>query len=305
METAAKGKILRVRKSGANGENKPFHTSLKVLRIGLKDMAYKKKTWKFRRAIEVMEYHTARYGAPGQKREKKRKPTKEDMEKVNQYTKERKARHKLRTYFYKNDYFSCLTYAKDARPPDMQAAKKDWSDALRIIRREYKKRGVDTIYWMRNIEVGTKGAWHIHLVINRIPDTDIILKKAWTKGKVMNQLLYERGEFRELAAYITKTPRTDSRLRESDFMPSRNMPIPEPIEKTYFHWKSWNKIKIPEGYYLEKETIHEGKNPITGHSYRTYTLIKLGEDDIDREDWIPPGKKKKRKKRKKVKKCRE
>ena len=56
-------------------------------------MAYKKKTWEFRRAIEVMEYHTARYGAPGQKREKKKKPTKEDMEKVNQYTKERKAKH--------------------------------------------------------------------------------------------------------------------------------------------------------------------------------------------------------------------
>ena len=86
-------------------------------------MAYKKKTWEFRRAIEVMEYHTARYGAPGQKREKKKKPTKEDMEKVNQYTKERKARHRLRTYFYKNDYFSCLTYRVDARPPDMQAAK--------------------------------------------------------------------------------------------------------------------------------------------------------------------------------------
>ena len=70
-------------------------------------MAYKKKTWEFRRAIEVMEYHTARYGAPGQKREKKKKPTKEDMEKVNQYTKERKARHRLRKYFYKNDYLSC------------------------------------------------------------------------------------------------------------------------------------------------------------------------------------------------------
>lgn len=104
-------------------------------------MAYKKKTWEFRRAIEVMEYHTARYGAPGQKREKKKKPTKEDMEKVNQYTKERKARHRLRKYFYKNDYFSCLTYRVDARPPDMQEAKKDWSEALKIIRREYKKRG--------------------------------------------------------------------------------------------------------------------------------------------------------------------
>ena len=157
-------------------------------------MAYKKKTWEFRRAIEVMEYHTARYGAPGQKREKRKKPTKEDMEKVNQYTKERKARHRLRTYFYKNDYFSCLTYRVDARPPDMQAAKRDWSEALKIIRREYKKRG-EQLFWMRNIEVGTKGAWHIHLAINRIPDTDVILKKAWTKGKVVNQLLYEQGEY--------------------------------------------------------------------------------------------------------------
>ena len=109
---------------------------------------------------------------------------------------ERKARHRLRTYFYKNDYFSCLTYKVEERPPDMKAAKKDWSDALNIIRREYKKRG-EQLFWMRNIEVRTKGAWHIHLIINRIPDTDVILKKAWTKGKVVNQLLYEQGEYKE------------------------------------------------------------------------------------------------------------
>lgn len=244
-------------------------------------MAYKKKTWEFRRAIEVMEYHTARYGAPGQKREKKKKPTKEDMEKVNQYTKERKARHRLRKYFYKNDYFSCLTYRVDARPTDMKEAKKDWSAALGIIRREYKKRG-EPLFWMRNIEVGTKGAWHIHLVINRIPDTDVILKKAWTKGKVVNQLLYEQGEYKELAAYITKSPRTDNRLKDADYQPSRNMPLPEPKEKIYLHWKTWNKIKIPEGYYLDPDSVHEGENPKTGYPYRTYTLLKLGEDTEER-----------------------
>ena len=117
--------------------------------------------------------------------------------------------------------------------PDVQAAKKDWSEALKIIRREYKKRG-EQLFWMRNIEVGTKGAWHIHLAINRIPDTDVILKKAWTKGKVVNQLLYEQGEYKELAAYITKTPRTDNRLRESNYDASRNMPLPEPKEKDLY-----------------------------------------------------------------------
>lgn len=275
-------------------------------------MAYKKKTWEFRRAIEVMEYHTGRYGAPGQKRAKKKKPTKEDMEKVNRYTKERKARHRLRTYFYKNDYFSCLTYKVEERPPDMKAAKKDWRNALDIIRREYKKRG-EQLFWMRNIEVGTKGAWHIHLIINRIPDTDIILKKAWKKGKIVNQLLYEQGEYKELAAYITKTPKTDNRLKEADFAPSRNMPLPEPKEKIYLHWKTWNKIKIPEGYYLDPESIHEGESPTNGYPYRTYTLLKLGEDTEERtSSKIPkqPGKPKRKKKKgknkgKKGRKCKE
>lgn len=275
-------------------------------------MAYKKKTWEFRRAIEVMEYHTGRYGAPGQKREKKKKPTKEDMEKVNQYTKERKARHRLRTYFYKNDYFSCLTYKVEERPPDMKAAKKDWSNALDVIRREYKKRG-EQLFWMRNIEVGTKGAWHIHLIINRISDTDVILKKAWTKGKVVNQLLYEQGEYKELAAYITKTPKTDNRLKKTAFDASRNMPLPEPKEKIYLHWKTWNKIKIPEGYYLDPESVHEGENPTNGYPYRTYTLLKLREDTEERtSSKIPkqPGKPKRKKKKgknkgKKGRKCKE
>lgn len=275
-------------------------------------MAYKKKIWEFRRAIEVMEYHTGRYGAPGQKRAKKKKPTKEDMEKVNRYTKERKARHRLRTYFYKNDYFSCLTYKVEERPTDMKAAKKDWRKALDIIRREYKKRG-EQLFWMRNIEVGTKGAWHIHLVINRIPDTDVILKKAWTKGKVVNQLLYEQGEYKELAAYITKSEKTDNRLREADFAPSRNMPLPEPKEKIYLHWKTWNKIKIQEGYYLDPESVHEGENPTNGYPYRTYTLLKLGEDTEERtSSKIPkqPGKPKRKKKKgknkgKKGRKCKE
>ena len=99
---------------------------------------------------------------------------------------------------------------------------------------------------------------------------------------MVNQLLYEQGEYKELAAYITKTPRTDNRLRESNYDASRNMPLPEPKEKIYLHWKTWNKIKIPEGYYLDPDSVHEGQNPKTGYPYRTYTLLKLGEDTEER-----------------------
>ena len=57
-------------------------------------MAYEKKTYRYRNAIEIEERHTGRYGAPGLKRQKKKKPTPEQMERQNQHNKEKKARRK-------------------------------------------------------------------------------------------------------------------------------------------------------------------------------------------------------------------
>lgn len=253
---------------------KGFYGLLKILKIGLDTMAYKKKIYKFRNAIEIEEFHTARYGAPGQKRAKKKKATPEQIEKRNQYNKEKLARHRLREYFKVNDYFSTLTYRREERPEEMDQAKQHFSKFIRKVRKEYRKRGFE-LRWLRNIEVGTKNGWHIHIVINRIPDTDLILAGAWEKGSVKNTLIYEKGEFRELAAYITKTPRTDSRLRETSYSSSKNLPLPEPEEKTYSYWKTWKEIKIQEGFYLDEDSFHEGVNPVTGYTYRVYTLLRI------------------------------
>lgn len=234
---------------------------------------YKRLTYVFDNAIEVYEYLDGRYGAPGEKREKKKQATPEQIKKRNQWNKERKARHRLRTYMKVNDYFVDLTYRKDRRPPDMDTAKKHFSKFLDCVRKEYKKRGA-VLLWMRNIEFGKKGAAHIHLIINRIPDTDIILAEAWKEhGKVFYQLLYEKGEFKELAEYITKTPDTDSRLRETDYAPSRNMPLKEPKKKRFVQWKK--EPREEKGFYLDKESLHEGNNPVTGYKYRCYTLIRI------------------------------
>lgn len=240
-------------------------------------MAFEKTITELKRGRYEEERHTARYGAPGQKRKKKQKPTPEQVERQNQWNREKKVRMRLLEYFGEGDYFSTLTYRKEERPVDMEMAKAHFSVLLRIIRREYKKRGA-VLYWMRNIEVGTKGGWHIHLLINRIPDTDQILQKAWTHGKTVNQLTYENGGFRELAAYVTKTPRTDSRLKETHFDSSRNMPLPEPKKKVYRHWKTWKDIRVPEGFYLDKDSVREGVNPVTGYPYRSYVLLRLNVD---------------------------
>lgn len=235
---------------------------------------FKQKVYRFKNVIEVEEYHNGRYGAPGQARQKKRKATKEQMKKRNQFNKEKRARHRLREHFKKNDYFSCLTYKKEERPPDMGTAKQQFKKCMNKVRKEYRKRGHELKY-LRNIEVGTKGGWHIHLVINRIPDTDIILKESWEYGKVVNQLLYEKGDFTELAGYITKTPDTDPRLKETDYRTSKNLPLPEPEEKVIKRGSLENEPRPRKGFYLDKESYHEGINPVTGYKYRYYTMIRI------------------------------
>lgn len=240
-------------------------------------MAYVKLIWRFPNAVEVKEYHAGRYGAPGERRQARARPTPEQVARYNQKQKEERCRHRLREHFRENDYFVTLTYAKDKRPEDMEAAKKDFRKFIRAVAKEYKEQG-RTIKWIRNIEVGTKGAWHVHLVIKRIPDTDLIVTRSWPNGKILTELLYEQGEFRDLAAYITKTPKTDPRLREANYSTSRNLPIPEPEKKVIRRWETWPedpaiRKDTARTWYLDKESIYEGVNR-HGFRYRSYTLLR-------------------------------
>lgn len=237
-------------------------------------MSYMGVRMKFLNAIEVYEYYKMKYGAPGQKREEKKKPTAEQMETINRLNRERIARWKLREHFDVNDYFVRLSYKKEKRPVSMEAAKEDFKKFIRKLRGEYQRRGYE-LKWMRNIEVGTRGAWHIHVVMNRIPEADVLIRKAWEHGSVWFQLLYEKGEFSELAKYITKTPKTDKRLKDSSYSSSRNLPLREPKRREYEHWEKWGKARIPKGWYLEPDSLKEGENPVTGHCYRRYTLLRI------------------------------
>lgn len=238
---------------------------------------YKRKTYRFPNAIEIEEYHNGKYGAPGQPRQKRRKPTPEQVEKKNQKNKENTCRRKLREHFREGDCYLTLTYARDARPPDMETAKKDFSIFMRRVRKEYVSAG-HKLKWIRNIEVGKRGAWHIHLVINRIPGTDIVLQEAWRHGRMHYQLMYEKGGYRDLAKYMTKSERTDPRIVESSYSTSRNIPIPEP-EVELISAGTWRKKrKPPDGWYIDPESYWEGINPVTGYPSRHYTLLRTREE---------------------------
>ncbi len=232
---------------------------------------HKKKVYDFVTLKEIEEHLDLRYGARGSKRSPKHKATPEEMAKRNHYNRVKKCRHQLLKYFKKDDYFVTLTCRKDERPKDMkemQTWAKKFFDKLRY---QYRKRGQE-LYWICNIEVGTRGAWHIHFACNRISDADLLIREAWKYGKVVHQLIYEKAGFRELAEYLRKTPETDSRLKEAKPSASRNMPLDPP---RVFPFKKWQeKPRIPKGWFLDKDSFFEGINPVTGAKYRSYTIMR-------------------------------
>lgn len=257
-------------------------------------MATKRKTYKFRHGdiIDVEEFHDGNYGAPGEKRKKKEKPTKEQMQKVNSMNKARRCRHRMLEYITPGDIFATWTYEIKNRPPNMAAALKDFQKAMRKVREEYKKRGYET-FWFRNIECGTKGAWHIHLVVNEIGDTASILQKAWDKGgtwftEIKKSKFYDE-DFTGLANYMTKDEHTvyrkedgkpgKSRIREASYSTSKNMPLPKPKPDKLVRWK--REVKPKKGYYIA--SIHEGINPVTHYKYRRYTMIRIKNERRRRE----------------------
>ena len=120
-------------------------------------MAVKRKTIKLRNGdiLDITENHDGNHGAPGKARQKKKKPTKEEIQKNNAMNKARRTRLRLLQYFCPGDCFATWTYEKNKRPSEMDEALSDFQKAIRKVRREYQKRGYE-LFWIRNIGRGTK-----------------------------------------------------------------------------------------------------------------------------------------------------
>ena len=178
----------------------------------------------------------------------------------------------------------------------LQKIKKIMTNFWQNMRRAYKKRGKQLL-WIMRIEIGKKGGIHIHIVVNKIrgePTTDELIQRYWKKhGYVNFTPLYEDGDFRRLANYITKplpdenedgyeqlslfTP--EEKKECSTYSCSKNLVTKEPERKKYYRWTVRKIIKNgPEptlGYYIDPESVVCGVNKYTGLSYLRYTEIRI------------------------------
>lgn len=247
---------------------------------------FKLDIYRFDNSTEYEYKFAGNYGAKGEKRSPKRKRTPEEIERQNQYQRTKTVRHLIKANFKEGDYWTTLTYPKDTTRT-IQDVSKDLIKFLDKMRYRYKKLGTPLKYIYR-VEIGSRGGIHVHILINRIPDLDRIIQKAWTHGRTHNELL-DDGTHEQLADYIVKPPTEQQKKLLTAFEEdqkkliryscSRNLTRPVPETKKYDRRTMkaiFNRDLVPEkGYYIDKNSIRRGINAFTGMSYLYYQEIKL------------------------------
>lgn len=242
---------------------------------------YWKDTFRFRDSIEYEFKYAGNYGAKGERRGKRKKPTKEQIAKQNQKNREKSMRRLIKANFQKGDLWCTLTYPAGTRKT-MEETEKSIERFMNRLKYRYRKRG-SQLKWIRRVEIGKRGGIHLHMIINRIRDADLLIQEAWTDGRVHFEALQE--EVGELAAYIVKPPPEGAedamkemdekdRKRVTKYSCSRNLIHPKPERK---HYRKWTMRKLVEngpepspGYYIVKSSIVHGLNPFTGMNYYQY-----------------------------------
>lgn len=251
-------------------------------------MGYCKDIYRFACSIEYELKWEGNYGAKGEKRAKKKKPTPAQIKKQNQWNREKFMRRKIKLNFAPPDLWCTLKYRKGVRKP-LEEVQKDIDSLIRKLRYRYQKKE-KPLKWVIRIEVGKRGGIHAHILINRIEGTDIYLQECWPHGEVNYKSIYREGGYKKLAEYIVKEPEDESYQQQlslfseeeqkvlKKYSCSRNLLKPEPERHPYKNRTlrplMENGIKPTKGYYIAPDSIHFGINPFTGMSYLHYTENK-------------------------------
>lgn len=256
-------------------------------------MAYFKTTVVAGATIEVCKSYTKRVGV--KVRSKRKKPTAEEMEKVNQLNAERKLRLKINANFMEDDLFITLTYRKNERPTP-ETAKKHIGDLLKTLRKEYKKMGAALKYV--NVTEYENKAIHHHVLLNHVDGYDIakIVRGLWKFGRPDFKYLDNSGQYKDLAAYLiketSKTYKKNDGGHKQRYSCSKNLVMPQPKVEVVKKATKWQADPKPiKGYYIDFDTVYNGVDPFTGRKYQKYTMVSLkagmpfGLSDEQQEEW--------------------
>lgn len=238
-------------------------------------MPYIKSVCKAGKTKEIAKYYTRRFQPKGEKRNPKEKATSEKQKKVNDRQLVRKLTRILNENFDGTSRYVTFSYSKDNRPPDVETLLAQIRELLKKMRKVYKEEGQALMY-VETAEVGSRGAAHIHMVINDIDMRKI--EKLWKYGYVSSKPLDDSGQYRKLAEYFIKyyqkTKETNEQIQKKAYNCSRNLKRPEPERRVMRGNRFSKEIRVPKGWYLDKESVSEGITE-DGYEFFFYTLVRV------------------------------
>ena len=251
---------------------------------------YIRKNYNSPRMAEIEIYYKGQYGGRGESLAKRRKPTKEEMDRANHRHRVKELRRVIQLNFTEADHLYTFKPVKNCgwTVADLKKARERFTRKLRSL---YRKHGIDLKFIYRQ-EIGKKGGLHFHMLINEAGITLNEICEIWKScgGHNVNvEPLYDEGGYEDLAEYIVKASpyeiegqiTMDSYQLEklSRYGCSRNLQRPEPEVKEYSRRTVEEIIrygvKADDGYYLDKDSVYIGTNPYTGYSYIFYRQYKI------------------------------
>ena len=174
--------------------------------------------------IEVFPVYTKAKG-----KGKRKKPTTEIQQRLNQRHAEAKLRRLLHTNFTEADFFVTLTFDDAHLPPSVEDAQQLLQNFLRRLKRRCT--GLKYIYILEKGQ--ENGRIHIHMVISGGLDEDD-LAALWGMGKVKASLLeFNEDGLAALAKYFTKGEAENGGkpITWKRWVGSRNLEKPEVVER--------------------------------------------------------------------------
>lgn len=246
-------------------------------------MAYIESVCYAGRTKNIRAYYSAKYNdgkltGKKERRAKREKPTSEKQAEVNRKNACRILTWSMDANFSGADLYVTYSFEKDKRPGDPERFRAYVKQFLKQLRKLYRKSGIRLKYiWVG--ERGDRGAEHVHMVQSGGIDVRA-LKTVWPHGWINAVPMDESGSYHKLASYFIKysdkTMRTEGRMQGKRYNPSQNLVRPEP-EKARVRKRRRidpGAIEVPEGYYLDKETVQSGIQE-NGYEFLEYTLVLL------------------------------
>lgn len=240
---------------------------------------YLKKTIIYGNRIEIIKYHSSRYGVIGEKRAKRSKPSAETVAKNNERLCIKKLTRLMIANFDEGDCFLTLTYRPDVRP-DAEGAKKALRKFLDGLRAEYRKAGTELKYIA--VTEWRKKSIHHHIVINDAPGLSRMITKHWKAGGIHTTPLFPDQDYQGLAEYLTKETRETFRDKDNPYRQrytcSRNLKKPEEHTEVVKAGSWRQQPTVPaalkkRGYRLDIDSVSYGID-VFGYPYMAYTMIR-------------------------------